>query len=173
MMPGEGANIPRIIIGENFFRQINVLETVIEILQMKLSDFEEPLRVALTDIIIPSIETNFAQGGRPAWKPLALPTVVARGWKTGPILHRTGKLYNAVTDPQNWTVTKDMVALTSITSKVKYAGYHQMGAPRARIPARPFVEYQTEDINMITELFGIWVDDIVDQVWGFGEEGPE
>lgn len=169
--PG-GVRLPRIEIGEGFFHQISVLETVIDMLEMKLSDFTEPLRVALTDIIIPSIETNFAMQGRPSWPKLALSTVISRGWKTGPILHRTGKLYGAATSPSSFTVTRDMLAMTNITAKVKYAGYHQMGAPRANVPARPYVEYQPEDMDNIAILFGLWVDDIIDTVWGFGEEGP-
>lgn len=171
-MPGEGVRIPRIEFGESFFRQITVLETAIDMIEARLTDFSEPLKVALTDIILPSVAENFARQGRPPWQPLALSTVISRGYKTGPILYRTGKLYNAATDPTNWTVTRDMLALTNISSKVKYAGVHQMGAPRANIPARPYVEYQPQDIEDITVLFGLWIDDIVDQYWGFGEEGP-
>lgn len=166
--------LPKFEISDNFFRQISVLETKIDMLEFKLSDFHEPLEVALRDIIIPSVQENFAQGGRPAWPPLKPGTVKNRGGQTGPILYRSGKLYDAATNPDNWTVTKDMLALTNISGKVKYAGYHQMGAPRAHIPARPYVEYQPEDIDAIMELFGLWVDDIIDTVWGTGDEGgPE
>jgi phage gpG-like protein len=166
------ADIPRIEIGEGFWRQINVLETVIDVLGMRLSDFHEPLKFALKYIVLPSVEMNFARGGRPPWQPLAPSTVGRRDGQLGPILYRTGKLFNAAIDEENWTVTQDMLALTSISDKVSYAGYHQLGAPRANIPARPYVEFQPQDIEDITSLFEAWVNGIVDEVWGFGEEEP-
>ena len=169
--PVPAGQIPVFTISENFFHDINVLETVINMLGAKFNDFSEPLRAALHEIIIPSVAENFARQGRPPWSPLAPSTVVSRGNKTGPILYRTGKLEGAATDPSNWTVTRDFLALTNLSS-VSYAGYHQMGAPRANIPARPFVEFQPEDVDAITELFGIWVDKQVAEVWGFGEGGP-
>lgn len=165
-------NLPRIEIGENFWRDINVLETVIDVLGMRLSDFREPLRFALEYVILPSVETNFARGGRPTWQPLAASTVGRRGGQLGPILYRTGKLYNAATDASNWTITQNLLTLASITDKVPYAGYHQFGAPGANIPARPYVEFQPQDIEDITSLFESWVSGIVDEVWGFGGEGP-
>lgn len=167
------ANLPKIEIGENFWRDINVLETVIDVLGMRLSDFQEPLRFALEYIILPSVEMNFARGGRPAWQPLAASTVGRRGGQLGPILYRTGALFNAATDASNWTVTQNLLTLTSISDKVSYAGYHQLGAPRANIPARPYVEFQPQDIEDITSLFEAWVNGIVDEVWGFGEGGPD
>jgi phage gpG-like protein len=164
--------LPKIELSDSFFRQLTVLETKIDLLEFKLSDFKEPLEVALHDVVIPSVAANFEHGGRPKWAPLAPGTVRNRNNHTGPILYRSGKLYDAATDPSSWTVTKDMLALTSISGRVKYAGFHQMGAPRANIPARPYVEYQPQDIDAIMELFGLWVDDIIDTVWGTGEEGP-
>lgn len=163
--------LPKIEISDSFFRQLSVLETKIDMLEFKLTDFHEPLEVALHDIIIPSVAENFARQGRPPWKDLAPGTVKNRNMHTGPILYRSGKLYDTATDPSSWTVTKDMLALTNM-SRVKYAGFHQMGAPGANIPARPFVEYQPQDVEAIMELFGLWVDDIIDTVWGTDLGGP-
>lgn len=170
-MTAPHGQIPKITIGEDFYRQITVTETVIDLLERKLSDFEEPLRVALNDIIIPSVKENFGSQGRPPWKSLAPSTVVSRGNQIGPILYRTGALYDAATNPSNWTVTRDFLALTNLSS-VSYAGYHQLGAPGANIPARPFVEFQNEDVAWIVELFGIWIDDQIDEFWGIGDEAP-
>ena len=164
------AELPRITIGETFWRQITVTETVIGVLGERLSNFYEPLKFALEYIVLPSVEMNFARGGRPAWQPLAPDTVRTRG-ATGPILYRTGELFNAATNPANWTVTQDLLALTNIP--VSHAGYHQLGAPRADIPARPFVEFQPQDVEDILSLFEAWVAGIVDETWGMGEGGPE
>ena len=167
--PVPAGGTPIITIGPGFFHQIDVIESVINMLGARFNDFSEPLRLSLHQVILPSIAQNFASQGRPHWQALAPSTVVSRGGKTGPILYRTGNLYGAATDPGNWTVTRDLLALTGISS-VSYAGYHQMGA--SNLPARPFVLYQEEDVAAIEELFGLWVDHIVNEVWGSGAEGP-
>lgn len=158
------SQIPRIEFGVDFFRQITVLDTVIEVIDQKLSDFREPLEAALKYVVLPSVEKNFALQGRPPWPPLSPET------KPSPrILFKTGTLAEEATNAANWTVTRDMLGLFNLTAVVPYAGYHQMGAPRANIPARPYVEYQTEDIEEITTIFEFWVQHIIDTYWGMGD----
>lgn len=163
-------NLPRIEIGDDFFRQITVTETVLEIIDRRLSDFREPLQGALQYILVPSVEYNFADGGRPKWAPLAPATVKSRK-AIGPILYRTGTLYEAATDPNNWTVATDFVGLFDLDMVVSYAAYHQIGT--RKMPARPYVEYQPEDIEAIMSLFEAWIEHVIDEEWGVGEEGPE
>lgn len=164
-------NLPKIEIGEDFFRQITVTATTIDLIDTRLSDFREPLRFALEHILIPSVEANFAYQGRPKWTPLAISTIRKRGWQNGPILYRSGTLYDAATSPESWTVTEEFVALTDISSRVSYAAFHQFGTKK--MPARPYVEYQPQDVEDITSMFEAWVGGIIEETWGIGEEGPE
>jgi phage gpG-like protein len=157
------AEIPRLYIGDDYFRQVAVVSRDIEIMGRKFNDFRTPLELALEDVIMPSIEKNFALGGRPPWPPLAASTVVNRGGSYRPILFRTGKLFNSVMNRANWNLTSTFVTLAGISNKVFYARYHQFGT--AKMPARPYVEFQLEDVLAIEEIFGHWVDYIADSHW--------
>jgi len=158
------AAMPKITFGEDFFKQISVLESDIRHLSYRLNDFHDPLETALEFVIIPSIRTNFAVGGRPKWKPLSPITVRARGGLEGPILYRSGDLYNAATDRSTWTVTNDMLIMTEIVSKVQYAIYHQLGT--RNMAQREFVLYQPQDIEFIVAIFEKWLDFLIEEEWG-------
>jgi phage gpG-like protein len=156
---------PGFTIGENFQAQIALLSASVDRMAMRFEDAGHPLRQALNDVILPSIDANFATGGRPAWKPLAKSTVAKRG-SGEPILIRSGALRAAATSPGNWEVTRDTLQMVGIS--VSYGPIHQGGAPRASIPARPFVLYQPKDEFAIEKIFALWIDTIVAETWNLG-----
>lgn len=151
---------PKIEFGKEFFADAENVAAAIELLGEELDDFSEPLAASLELVIIPSIAKNFAAEGRPQWAPLADSTLVKR--PPGPILFRTGKLFQATQERSNWDVGRDSISLTGIDS-VNYAPFHQFGT--REMPARPYVMYQDEDVEQIVEIFEIWIDGIIDRVW--------
>lgn len=89
-----------------------------------------------------ALERNFDEEGRPIpWPPLAPATLRQKpaGLK---ILRRTGRLRGSIaTRVEGNTI----VASTD----VPYAAAHQSGAPRRRLPARPFLVLTAEDTEAI------------------------
>lgn len=154
------AAFPRIYFDPKFFRDIAAISAAAELLGRNLDDFQEPLRASLELVIIPSIAQNFAVGGRPKWKALSYPYVIMR--RPAPILIQTGELFQATQSMQNWDVGANSVSMNGISS-VKYANYHQTGT--RKMPARPYVMYQPEDVSSIATIFEIWVDGLIDRYW--------
>jgi len=155
--------LPKISIGEpTFFPQIRALEDDVKDISWKIGDFTEPLKISLETVVLPSIATNFAAQGRPRWKPLAVSTVFARRGRTGPILQRSGKLKGSATSKENWLVSKDLLMI-DYTAIPLYGAYHQLGTKR--MPARPFVLYQPEDIEAIVQIFDAWLTAITGEEW--------
>jgi phage gpG-like protein len=71
------------------------------------------------------------------WKPLALPTVMAKGFSA--ILVETGRMFESLTTPNG---TEDTIWITgknwlTFGTEVPYAKFHQTGT--RRMPARPHV----------------------------------
>lgn len=120
-----------------------------------IKSFREPLTKSVRTVIIPSIRTNFAAQGRPAWAPLAPATVLDRG-ASGPILDRKGRLLKVATQFNIWSYTKDSATITGLDSRVKYAKYHQSGT--RKMPQRAFVLFQDEDEAAIERIFYEFVD---------------
>lgn len=69
-----------------------------------------------------------APDGR-AWAPLKHPR------PGGPVLVKTGKLAAAAA---RYTVSADGFVFERVDALTKYGRFHQRGAPRARLPDRPF-----------------------------------
>lgn len=159
-------------------------------------DFKQPLQEAIRKVIIPSIQKNFAVGGRPPWPPWSSETLEFKamlGESMGPsLLVRSGALRTTMASPSIWTVTRDFAILKDIPGNVWYGKVHQAGyggmASRkgnlqqivadavtgkgpghaAPIPARPFVMFQSEDEDDIMELFVEWLGDQVNKAWPKG-----
>lgn len=151
---------PTITFDQRFFRDIGAIQAAAELLDLKLRDFKEPLESALDLVILPSIQENFNVGGRPPWKRLATSYVLYR--KPGPILIQTHALERATQAKSNWNVTSDSLEMTGL-SEAYYGRFHQAGT--RRMPARPFVLYQPEDVEHIVQIFEIWVDGLIDTYW--------
>lgn len=154
------AAFPRIYFDPKFFRDIAAISAAIELLGENLDDFQEPLQASLELVILPSIAKNFEVGGRPKWAPLSYPYVVNR--RPAPILVQTGALFQATQSMQNWDVGPNSITMNGIAS-VKYAAYHQTGT--RKMPARPYVMIQPEDVSAIVQIFEIWVDGLIDRYW--------
>lgn len=154
---------PTITFDESFFAALNLAADDLDRLQTKLRFFREPLKTSLALVVIPSITENFRSGGRPTWKALAESTVFDRG-NAGPILVRTGKLMSAAISVGNWEVTEETLSIDNLPDKVSYAGYNQFGTKK--MPARPYILFQDEDINDIVNIFEVWVEKQITEVWG-------
>ena len=96
-----------------------------------------------------SIMRNFAAEGRPnQWAPLQPATIAdrrRRGYGAGPILQRSGKMRRGFAfdyGPRAYTVT----------NSTYYWLYHQHGAPKANIPARPMLVLLPQDKGEFTRL---------------------
>lgn len=112
-------------------------------LGLRLADATAPLEAAGRRMLS-SVAQNFAERGRPeGWAPLSERTVRAKG--AGVPLVRTGALMGSVAfnaGPDRMDVSAD----------VPYAAMQQQGGHG--IPARPFLVFQTEDVEGITRLVG-------------------
>lgn len=87
-----------------------------------------------------SVKRNFQQQGRPKkWEPLK--------YRDGMILQDKGHLKKSI-DIRIIASRADLKVYTD--SDV--APHHQYGAPKANIPARPFMMWQPEDIVQIEKL---------------------
>lgn len=151
--------------GLDFDKQVVATILATEEFRDQISNFVEPLTKSLLYVIIPSIAENFAAQGRPRpWEPLSSDTVRIR-MAARPILIRTGALFAAITDPNNWTVTQSDVWVSNTAAIPQYGEYHQMGT--RVMPKREFVLFQEEDYQGIEQVFGMWIEENV-RGWAAG-----
>jgi len=95
-------------------------------------------------IVAGAIERNFDEEGRPLpWPPL-VPATLRRKPAGLKILERTGRLRRSI---QTRTESSRLVASTDLP----YAAAHQFGAPRRRLPARPFLVLTPADTEAIAQ----------------------
>jgi len=92
----------------------------------------------IVKLLMESIQTNFADEGRPKWIKSRLAQLENRLTLT-----RTGRLRNSFTSTWN----KDVL---EISTKVFYGKFHQYGTKR--LPARPFLMIQPEDVIKIKQI---------------------
>lgn len=95
-------------------------------LALAIEDLKVPLARSIMRVVIPSIRTNFAVGGRPPWRPLADYTIKVRG-SAEPILFRTGRLREAATSWQIWDVAKTSATIREFPPDAWYGVIHQAG----------------------------------------------
>ncbi len=112
-----------------------------------------PVMRKISGIMADAVEENFEKEGRPDhWQPLALSTIKQRekqGHWPGQILRRTGSLASSPTaeyDANNASVGTNKVQ-AAIQQFGGLAGRNQS----ARIPARPFLALDNDDLNEIIE----------------------
>ena len=128
------------------------IKEALEKLQEYMRD-RRPLMREIAGIMLNAVEENFAQEGRPRWKPLSPRTIKARekkGYWPGAILQMRGELAASISTYSD----KDSAVVG--TNKV-YAGIHQFGGKAGRgkkveIPARPFLLLIEEDLMSIKEV---------------------
>ncbi|MEM2126268.1 MAG: phage virion morphogenesis protein [Candidatus Methanosuratincola sp.] len=115
---------------------------------MNLS-YAEPLRDAAV-YMKSSVLRNFEIGGRPPWRPLSAKTLMEKlkkGYSPQPLI-RTGRLRQSI----NISVGENEA---SVLPGVRYGAYHQFGTDR--IPARPFLVFQPEDVAVIQQIFANYI----------------
>lgn len=96
-----------------------------------LNNLNPFLRDVVRQVLIPSIQTNFERGGRPAWEPLKQSTVERR-LRTGTgtqILVESGRLERAATQFSRWSFDREKAQISNWPSNVvTRAAVHQGGA---------------------------------------------
>lgn len=171
---------------------LTIVAERIATLGAKVETFEEPLRKAIKEVVIPSMQTNFDVGGRPPWQPHAEGTVEIAsnlGFTLGGVLVRTGALRSAMGDEGSWTVDSTSATL-NLPSNVWYGAVHQGGfegkgggksakghsfqwivknaaqdMPVSPIPSRPFAVFQPEDEEAISDIFMEWLGEKIEEAW--------
>jgi phage virion morphogenesis protein len=136
----------------------------------------QPAFAIIGKILRDSVRENFIAGGRPEkWTPLKDSTLLnlITKRKDGKIrLNKKGGLYkkdiNRVADKKiliesrqlmrsiNYRESKDNV---EIGTNVDYAATHQFGDAQKRIPARPYLMIQNEDVVLISETLKDYLDE--------------
>lgn len=137
-----------------------------------LSNMRTPLRESVQRVIMPSIDANFAAGGRPPWTPLAESTLARRARQgTGATpLQVTGKLRRAATQFSRWDVGTQEARITNWPGDVAVrAGVQNFGASNtgqgANIPAREFLAIQESDAIQVDEIFLTWMERRAGAAW--------
>ncbi len=120
-----------------------------------MGDFGKPLRRAVREVVIPSIDQNFAVEGRPAWPPLAASTVRKKGHDR--VLHESGALRSRATSFGAWEFSDREGDAWVSTLGLPYEWVHQAGY--RFIPKREYMMIQAEDVDQIAEKFEEHVDD--------------
>jgi phage virion morphogenesis protein len=157
-----------------FKPKLSVIREDLKDLGVDLRSLREPLKRSIQQVIIPSIRANFDAGGRPKWAPYAAATLefhemlslqVSKG-----MLVKTGALKAVATQFNIWTVTQEDAKLTGLPQTVWYGNIHQTGGkggkgPKGIIPARPFIMFQDEDYEKITQVFAKWLDERIARRW--------
>lgn len=109
-----------------------------------------PLMRNIAMIMHNAVEENFAQQGRPSWRPLSPKTIKSRqkrGYWPGAILQMRGELAASISQ------SSDNNSAVVGTNKI-YAAIHQFGGRagrghKAQIPARPFLKLTDDDLEEI------------------------
>ena len=120
-------------------------------------DFSPVLKDIGEQVVSPSVSENFETGGRPRWAPLA-PSTIARkeaagAMEPGRILVHTGRMREAATNADRYTVNKSM--LKAYPKRGPYWVYHQKGGPR--LPQRVIMMLQLADRTKINTMFANFV----------------
>lgn len=145
-----GANV----YGFEFTPSISIIARDLRNLQNGLTNYKTPLEQAVKEVLIPSIEQNFAEGGRPPWEPLDQATVDKHRSKIGmgatPILVRTGLLYRVATNFNIWTINQTSAVIKELPSIVWYGNVHQQGLSEGATGSKSwFKAYQVRAQNAL------------------------
>lgn len=167
-----------------FEPSIGIMARKVDKLGANIRSFREPLRESVRDVVIPSIQMNFAKSGRPRWPELAESTWAQKtlGEKA---LIRTGALRDTMKQIGIWHIDTEKAMITNLPSRVWYGVVQQAGLGgtsttfvrnigtggmtaiteegEGGIPARPFVMLQESDMPKIDMIFVRWVNKRVRQ----------
>lgn len=162
---------------EMYFEGMGIAARRVDKLGLDIRSFKVPLKRAVQQVVIPSIQMNFHKHGRPRWTPLASSTVDQKGHAVP--LFLTGALRSTMKQIGIWHIDTEKALITDLPEKVWYGVIHQAGASGHRyksfhdevvdryvnigqsgaIPARPFAMIQPEDEEAIEQVFVEWLNE--------------
>jgi phage gpG-like protein len=136
-------------------------------LAMTLSNYARPLARMARDVIYPEIRHQFQAEGDPGWDPLSAAYAAwkARKYPGKPKLQATGALLASLTNRRAkhaiYTLTKDELIIgTSLRTpdgEWNLGLLHQLGAPKAKLPARPMMRLRESAQTRAVEIFARWL----------------
>lgn len=141
-----------------------ILAGEMETFGLNVRSLREPLSRAVKQVMIPSMQANFDQGGRPAWQPISDATEQIKfslGYDTGTLV-RTGALKRNMGYFSMWTVNSTEATIADLPTRIAYGSVHQSGSRSgagrgSNIPARPFAVIHDADEDKIEEVFSKWL----------------
>ncbi len=152
-------------------RALNLLKIDMQALARDLAGtnrMRQPLLRIAKEVLGPSINRNFAAGGRPErWEP-SVPISTYRQKKRGgdePTLWVTGKMKKAASAMKRFRVKQNTMTYGYFPPTVWFAMVHDNAtiARRANIPQRPFALIQSEDVEDIIRIFMEWIESRVNR----------
>jgi len=161
-----------------FEPSIGIMARKYDKLGASIKSFRVPLKRAVQEVVIPSIQVNFHKSGRPRWPDLAESTWRQKGSGEKALI-RTGALMRRMAQVGIWQIDTEKAMITHMPEDVWYGALHQAGhgtyegffdpVKRATVniggegalPARPFVMLQSEDLPKIDLIFVEWVNERV------------
>jgi phage gpG-like protein len=128
-----------------------------------IRSLREPLKQAVREVVIPSIEDNFIAEGRPAWEPLSESRSRQKQQQGYPdqILVATGLLERIATQMSIWSFdggygSGEAQASVDNLGSADYGFYHQDGT--FKMPPRPFLVFQDEDEDEVVQVFEDYIE---------------
>jgi phage gpG-like protein len=127
--------------------------------------YRVPLTESVRQVGVKAIDENFRVGGRPPWEPHAEETSIRRdregtlGREPQDILIESGRLWGDAVRLARWTITGDEAYISNLPGRSWYGVLHQTGT--RHMPARPWGEMTTEDVDKIEDVFGKWRDKVI------------
>lgn len=131
------------------------------------TNFKKPLARMARDVIYPEIRHQFESEGNPGWAALS---AHYRSWKAlhypgKPKLVATGKLKASLTNRKAagaiYRLTKEELVigtnLKTPDGEWNLGLIHQLGAPRASIPARPMMRLRASAQTQAVMIFSEWL----------------
>lgn len=153
-------------VGYSFVPYPEIIAASVEKMGLDVRSFRVPLTQAVQQVVIPSMQENFSQGGRPTWQSVSEATDLIKGnlgFSDTPLV-RTGTLKQNMTYLSLWTIDTEQAAIMDLPDRIAYGGIHQAGSSTtsgrgSNIPARPFAVIQDEDGQAISDIFDAWLDE--------------
>lgn len=141
-----------------------IIAADIDKMALDIRSFRVPLTRSVQQVMIPSIQENFASGGRPAWQSVADATrqIKANLGASLTPLTRTGALKRNMGYVSMWDITTSQATIAALPDRISYGSIHQSGSQSgsgrgSNIPARPFAVFQDADEEKISQVFDQWL----------------
>lgn len=131
--------------------------------------YRVPLTKSVESVMIQHIIHQFEVGGEPPWEPHAESTEERRsrqgtlGGYPQDILVETGTLFDAAVAKARWTITGEEAFFSNLPTRAQYGVFHMTGT--INMPARPFIQVTSEEMDEVQSVFGRWVDGEIITKW--------